>query len=153
MKKVLSCLLVVLCVTAYAQGKKEEEVKKALARYKAAMETMDKEAMKNLFAEEAVVFENGRPGEKASHFLTGHMFPEFDMFQTFTYDTYKSDIVVAGNYAHTTETFNYTIVLKKDGKAIVPSSMGVATALFKETPAGWKIVSYHSSYRKQKAAN
>lgn len=152
-KTILFFLLIAQCFTAPAQNKKTEEVKKTLAAYKMAMEKMDKTAMKNLFAEEAMVYENGDAGDKAADFLTEHMFPEFDMFSSFTYDNYKSDVIVSGDYAYTTETFNYTIVLKKDGKPIVPSSMGVATSVLKKHPSGWKIISYHSSYRKQKPAN
>lgn len=152
-KTILFSLLIALCFTVFAQDIKTEEVKKTLAAYKLAMEKLDKDAMKNLFAEDAMVYENGDPGDKAADFLKNHMYPEFDMFSSFTYDTYKSDIIILGDFAHTTETFNYTIVLKKDGKPIVPSSMGVATSLLKKTVSGWKIISYHSSYRKQKPAN
>ncbi|MDX2046388.1 MAG: nuclear transport factor 2 family protein [Chitinophagaceae bacterium] len=152
-KTILFSLLMALSFIIFAQDKKTEEVKKTLAAYKLAMEKLDKDAMKNLFAEDAMVYENGDPGDKAADFLKEHMYPEFDMFSSFTYDSYKSDIIVSGDYAYTTETFNYTIVLKKDGKPIVPSSMGVATAVLKKTSSGWKIISYHSSYRKQKPAN
>ncbi len=151
-KLILFGLLTALTFSVFAQNKKDE-VSLFLKSYKTAMEKQDKEAMKKMFAEEAMVYENGDSGDKAADFLKEHMFPEFDMFSSFTYDNYKSDIVILGDHAYTTETFNYTIVLKKDGKPNAPSSMGVATALLKKTSSGWKIVSYHSSYRKQKPAN
>jgi ketosteroid isomerase-like protein len=152
-KTILVLLLSVVSFGLFAQKNATDEVKKTMAAYKTAMEKLDKEAMKNLFADDAMVYENGDPGDKAADFLKEHMYPEFDMFSSFTYDTYKSDIIISGDYAYSTETFNYTIVLKKDnGKPITPSSMGVATAVLKKTSSGWKIISYHSSYRKQKAS-
>ena len=152
-KTILALLLSVLSFGVFAQKNRTEEVEKVLSTYKNAMETMNKEIMKTLFAEDAMVYENGDPGDKAADFLKEHMFPEFDMFSSFTYHDYKSNVVVSGDYAFATETFNYTIVLKKDGKPIIPSSMGVATSVLRKTTTGWKIVSYHSSYRKQKPAN
>ncbi|HQS25349.1 MAG TPA: nuclear transport factor 2 family protein [Sediminibacterium sp.] len=154
MKKIILILLIVIVsFKSFAQNSAKENVSKVLATYKLAMEKQDKEIMKSLFSPDAVIYENGDPGDKAADFMAEHMFPEFDMFSSFTYDNYVSKIIISGNHAFTTETYNYTIVLKKDGKAIVPSSMGVATAILKKTPAGWKIISYHSSYRKQKVTN
>ena len=153
MRTTLLLLLTAVSLPVFAQDKQTEGVKQTLAAYKLAMERQDKEAIKKLFDESAMVYETGDPGDKAADYLKNHLFPEFDMFSSFTYDGYKSQIIVSGEYAFTTETFNYTIVLKKDGKPIVPSSMGVATAVLRQTPAGWKFISYHGSYRKQKPAS
>ncbi|MBL7767516.1 MAG: nuclear transport factor 2 family protein [Flavipsychrobacter sp.] len=135
----------------FAQDKAKDEVKKVLASYKTAMEKLDKQGVRSLFSDDAVIYENGSPGEPVSHFMSGHLYPEFDMFSSFTYNDYKADIIVSGNYAYSTEAYTYTIVLKKDGKPIVPSSMGVVTAVLKKTSSGWKFISYHSSYRKKKS--
>lgn len=153
MKKTISiCLLLIASAGIFAQSKEQAEVKKVLDTYKKAMEQMDASGtIPKLFAEEAMVYENGDPGDKIEDFVKEHMYPEFEMFSSFTYHNYKADIVVSGNYAFTTETYEYTIVLKKDGKPIIPSSMGVVTAVLKKTSSGWKYVSFHSSYRKKKA--
>lgn len=154
MKKILFSIVVLFIANiTFSQSSEQAAVSKVLATYKLCMEKQDKETIKTLFSEDAIVYENGDPGDKAEDFMKEHMFPEFDMFQTFTYDNYNSKIIVSGSYAYTTETYNYTIVLKRDGKPIIPSSMGVATAVLKKTTNGWKIVSYHSSYRKNKPTN
>lgn len=151
-KTILLGLLLAVFTGVFAQSKKHEAVKQTLTTFKKAMEQMDASGtIANLFTEDAMVYENGDPGDKVADFLKEHMYPEFEMFSSFTYHNYKADIIVSGDYAYTTETYDYTIVLKKDGKPITPSSMGVVTAVLKKTSSGWKYVSYHSSYRKKKA--
>ncbi len=153
MKKIISISLLLIASTGiFAQSKETAEVKKVLDTYKRAMEQMDASGtIPKLFAEEAMVYENGDPGDKIGDFVKEHMYPEFEMFHSFTYHNYKADIKVVGDYAFTTETYEYTIELKKDMKPIVPSSMGVVTAVLKKTSDGWKYVTFHSSYRKKKA--
>lgn len=153
MKKIIILgLLLTVFTGVFAQTKQKEEVKKTLDTFKKAMEQMDGSGtIYNLFTEDAMVYENGDPGDKVADFLKEHMYPEFEMFNSFTYHNYKADILVSGNYAYTTETYDYTIVLKKDGKPIIPSSMGVVTSVLKKTGSGWKYVSWHSSYRKKKS--
>ena len=57
-------------------------------------------------------------------------------------------MTVTGNYAFSTETYIYTIVLAKDGKEI--KSQGVATSVLQKAKNGWKIMQTHSSFRKAK---
>jgi ketosteroid isomerase-like protein len=148
---VITCLFIFSFMGLMAQNKKADEVKQVLATYKKAMENLDYSgAIGKLFTEDAMVYENGDPGDKVADFLKEHLHPELEMFQSFTYHNYQSSVIVSGDYAFTTETYEYTIVLKKDGKPIVPSSMGVVTAVLKKTGDGWKFISFHSSYRKQK---
>lgn len=152
-KAIVLCMLLFSMVVAFSQSKEKAEVKKVLDTFKRAMEEMDASGtIPKLFTEDAMVYENGDPGDKVADFVKEHMYPEFEMFSSFTYSNYKADITISGEYAYTTETYDYTIVLKKDGKPITPSSMGVVTAVLKKTNMGWRYVSFHSSYRKKKAS-
>ena len=76
------------------------------------------------------------------------MGPELKDFKSFTFSDYKVDVTVTGEYAFSTETYIYTIILAKDAKEI--KSQGVATSVLKKTKEGWKIVQTHSSFRKAK---
>ena len=155
MKKSILVLMLLFTVTGLvAQSKEEAAVRNVMAIYKRAMENLDSSGtIPKLFTKDAIIYENGDPGDKVDDFVKGHMYPEFKMFHSFTYKNHKLNVIVSGNYAFTTETYDYTIVLKKDMKPIVPNSMGVATAVLTKTKDGWKIISYHSSYRKRKATN
>ena len=53
---------------------------------------------------------------------------------------------VDGNYAFTTESYNYVIVLAKNNTEI--KRKGIATSVLKKTNGEWKIINTHSSSRK-----
>lgn len=155
MKRTIILGLLLLAFTGLsAQTKEKEEVQKVLTAYKTAVENLDASGtLNNLFMPDAMVYENGKLEGTAAEFLKIHMHPELLEFNSFTYNDYKSDIIIAGNYAFTTETYGYTIVLKKDNKPITPNSLGVATSILQKTKFGWKIMTYHFSYRKLRATD
>ena len=135
-------------LAAVAQTKDTEAVKQVLNNYKKAIEKLDTTGVVNLFVKDSKVFEQAKDEGTIGHYLEHHLGPELKAFRSFTFSDYKVDLTLAGNYAFSTETYLYTIVLAKDGSII--KSQGVATSVLKKTKEGWKIVQTHSSFRKAK---
>ena len=135
-------------VLVQAQNKNEEAVKKVLQAYQEKIEKLDTSGVAALFLPGARVFEGGKDEGGIKGYLDHHLGPELKAFKSFTYSDYKVDVKITGDYAYTTETYVYTIVLAKDGSQI--KSQGVATSVLKVTKEGWKIEMTHGSYRKIK---
>lgn len=149
MKKLLMMfMLLILGVTAFSQTGDKEAVKNVLNSYKKAIEKLDTTGIVNLFVKDSKVFEQAKDEGTIGHYLQHHLGPELKEFKSFTFSDYKVDVTVSGEYAFSTETYIYTIVLAKDGKEI--KSQGVATSVLKKTKEGWKIVQTNSSFRKAK---
>ena len=147
-KLIIVFLLLVPGLSALAQSGDKEAVKKILNSYKQAIEKLDTTGVVNLFVKDSKVFEQAKDEGTIGHYLEHHLAPELKEFKSFTFSDYKVDVTVAGEYAFSTETYIYTIILTKDGKEI--KSQGVATSVLKKTKLGWKIVQTHSSSRKAK---
>ena len=147
-KLVLMFLLFMTGIAALAQSGDKEAVKAVLNNYKKAIEKLDTTGVVNLFVKDSKVFEQAKDEGTISHYLEHHLGPELKEFKSFTFSDYKVDVTVTGDYAFSTETYIYTIILAKDGKEI--KSQGVATSVLKKTKEGWKIVQTHSSFRKAK---
>ena len=135
-------------LAAVAQTRDTEAVKQVLNNYKKAIEKLDTAGVVNLFVKDCKVYEQAKDEGTIGHYLEHHLGPELKAFRSFTFSDYKVDLTLAGNYAFSTETYLYTIVLAKDGSII--KSQGVATSVLKKTKEGWKIVQTHSSFRKAK---
>ncbi len=147
-KLVLILLLLAPSVAAFTQTADKEAVKKVLNSYKKAIEKLDTTGVVNLFVKDSKVFEQAKDEGTIGHYLEHHLGPELKDFKSFTFSDYKVDITVTGEYAFSTETYIYTIILAKDVKEI--KSQGVATSILKKTKQDWKIVQTHSSFRKAK---
>lgn len=145
-KTIMFLMLLVSVVAAYSQSNDEVAVKKQLNNYKQAIEKLDTVGVANLFIVNSKVFEQAKDEGTISHYLQHHLGPELKAFKSFTFSEYKVDVIIAGNYAFSTETYFYTIVLAKDGKEV--KSKGVATSILNKTKDGWKIAQIHSSYKK-----
>ena len=141
-------LLLVPFLAAFTQTGDNEAVKKVLNSYKQAIEKLDTTGVVKLFVKDSKVFEQAKEEGTIGHYLEHHLGPELKEFKSFTFSNYKVDVTVTGEYAFSTETYIYTIILAKDGKEI--KSQGVATSVLKKTKEGWKIVQTHSSFRKAK---
>jgi len=141
-------LLFVPGFAALSQTGDKEAVKNVLNSYKKAIEKLDTTGVVNLFVKDSKVFEQAKDEGTIGHYLEHHLGPELKEFKSFTFSDYKVDVTVTGDYAFSTETYIYTIILAKDGKEI--KSQGVATSVLKKTKEGWKIVQTHSSFRKAK---
>lgn len=145
-KTIMILMLLVSVIAAYSQSSDEVAVKKQLNSYKQAIEKLDTVGVANLFIVNSKVFEQAKDEGTISHYLQHHLGPELKAFKSFTFSEYKVDVTIAGNYAFSTETYLYTIVLAKDGKEV--KSKGVATSILNKTKDGWKIAQIHSSYKK-----
>lgn len=147
-KFLMMCLLLATVNSAFAQTDDKESVKSVLNNYKQAIEKLDTTGVINLFVKDSKVFEQASDEGTIGHYLEHHLGPELKEFKSFAFSNYKVDVTVAGEYAFSTETYIYTIILAKDGKEI--KSQGVATSVLRKTKDGWKIVQTHSSFRKAK---
>ncbi len=149
MRKLFMLLLLLTPgIAALAQTGDKEAVKTVLNDYKKAIEKLDTTGVVNLFVKDSKVFEQAKDEGTIGHYLEHHLGPELKDFKSFTFSDYKVDVTVTGNYAFSTETYIYTIILAKDRKEI--KSQGVATSVLQKTKNGWKIVQTHSSFRKAK---
>ena len=149
MRKLLMMLsLLISGLAAFSQTGDKEAVKNVLNSYKKAIEKLDTTGVVNLFVKDSKVFEQAKDEGTIGHYLEHHLGPELKEFKSFTFSDYKVDVTVTGEYAFSTETYIYTIVLAKDGKEI--KSQGVATSVLRKTKDGWKIIQTHSSFRKAK---
>ena len=144
----MMCLLLVIATATFAQGGDKEAVKTVLNNYKKAIEKLDTTGVVNLFVKDSKVYEQASDEGTIGHYLEHHLGPELKEFKSFTFGDYKVDVTVTGEYAFSTETYIYTIILAKDGKEI--KSQGVATSVLRKSKDGWKIVQTHSSFRKAK---
>lgn len=147
-KLIMILLFLATYVAAFTQTADKEAVKKVLNSYKQAIEKLDTAGIVNLFVKDSKVFEQAKDEGTIGHYLAHHLGPELKDFKSFTFGDYKVDVTVTGEYAFSTETYIYTIILAKDAKEI--KSQGVATSVLKKTKQGWKIVQTHSSFRKAK---
>lgn len=147
-KLLMMCLLLATVTAAFAQNGEKEAVKAVLDNYKKAIEKLDTTGVVNLFIKDSKVYEQASDEGTIGHYLEYHLGPELKEFKSFTFSNYKVDVTIAGEYAFSTETYIYTIILAKDGKEI--KSQGVATSVLKKSKEGWKIVQTHSSFRKAK---
>jgi ketosteroid isomerase-like protein len=149
MRKLLMMLLLLTpAIAVLSQTGDKEAVKNVLDNYKKAIEKLDTSGVVNLFVKDSKVFEQAKDEGTIGHYLEHHLAPELKAFKSFTFSDYKVDVTIAGEYAFSTETYIYTIVLAKDNSVI--KSQGVATSVLKKTKEGWKIVQTHSSFRKAK---
>jgi ketosteroid isomerase-like protein len=147
MKKILIALFILTAsMSSFAQSTNVESVKAVLNEYRHATEKLDLTGTEKLFTSDSKVFESGGSEGTYAHYLEHHLSPEFKEFKSFKFNDYKVDIVVDGNYAFTTETYSYNIVLAKDSTEV--KRKGVATSVLKKVNNEWKIMISHNSSRK-----
>jgi len=145
--KVLSFVLlsILVCSGALAQTD-EQKVKDVLSSYKNALEKLDVKGTDGLFVANSQIIESGKVEGTYQDYLAHHIGPELGDFTSFKYDPYNVSVTIAGDYAFAVETYNYTIVLKKDNSEI--KRKGVASSFLKKEKGTWKIVHMHNSLRK-----
>lgn len=124
----------------------EGAVKMVLNKYKTAVESLDITGTQNLFTNDSKIYESGGSEGTYAHYMEHHMGPELKEFKSFTFNNYKIETTIDGNYAFCTETYNYVIVLAKDNLEV--KRKGVATSVLKKIDGDWKITITHSSSRK-----
>lgn len=147
MKKInLIAGILFLYVTAFAQINETQAVKTVLKNYLDAIQKLDARGTELLFTADSKIYESGGVEGTYVQYLEHHLGPELKVFKSFKFSDYKADVQVDRNYAFTTETYNYTIVLAKDNSEI--KRKGVATSVLKKIDGKWKIMVTHSSSRK-----
>lgn len=138
-------LSLLVCSGALAQTD-EQKVKTVLSAYKNALEKLDLTGTDMLFVSNSQIIESGKVEGTYQDYLAHHIGPELGDFSSFKFEPYDVVVTVTGDYAFAVETYNYTIVLKKDNSEI--KRRGVASSFLKKENAMWKIVHMHNSSRK-----
>jgi hypothetical protein len=122
--------------------------------YKDAIQNLTTDGTFELFTADAKVFEQGKIEGTYKDYIDHHLGPELGHFESFTFSNYNIDANINLPYAFTTETYNYTIVLKGDKakgiKARTIESIGVATSVLEKIGGVWKIINSHTSFKKIK---
>ncbi|UQD57013.1 nuclear transport factor 2 family protein [Flavobacterium sp. K5-23] len=158
--KLINLLMILFVTIANAQNKNEDRsiskdndaVIAVMKSYKDALQNLTTEGTFNLFTEDSKVFESGGIEGTYKNYIEHHLGPELGHFKSFTFSNYQIDTQVDGNYAFTTETYVYTIVLKANdkGETRTITKKGVATSILKKLDEKWKIINTHSSSRNLK---
>ena len=139
-------LLVVSSASMFAQDKDTETVKAVLKQYNTAIEKLDVTGTEKLFTSDSKIYESGGNEGSYVHYLEHHLAPEMKAFKSFTFSDYKVAVTMSGEYAFSTETYNYTIVVAKDDKEL--KRKGIGTSVLKKMNGQWKIMMSHNSSRK-----
>ncbi|MBY6013708.1 nuclear transport factor 2 family protein [Qipengyuania gaetbuli] len=127
-----------------AQDALEQSAEATLVAYRDALVARDEAAMSTLFADDSMVFENGKAEGSFAHYMEHHLGPELGEITEFTFTNPTVSVRVIGHAAFGHETYRYRIALK-DGRVIERD--GVATSVLTHEDGAWKIVQYHSSSR------
>ncbi|MBC7449323.1 MAG: nuclear transport factor 2 family protein [Hymenobacteraceae bacterium] len=134
--------------TASLASVEEPAVRAILRQYQQAVEKLDTTGTHRLFAANSRVFESGGVEGTYRHYAAHHLAPELGEFSKFAFNNYRVVVEVDLPYAFATETYIYTINLKKGPKTPVVRE-GVATSVLRKSAAGqWQIVSTHTSAQK-----
>lgn len=129
------------------QGKNVELVKKLLKRYNNAIEALDVTGTDRFFTVDSKIYESGSSEGSYNHYQEHHLEPELKEFKSFSFSDYLVEVQIDGNYAFTTESYSYTIVVAKDNSEV--KRKGVTTSVLKKIKGQWFIMISHNSSRKQ----
>lgn len=125
-------------------GDHMDEPGEAIIAYRDALVELDFEAAGVVFAEDSLVFENGKAEGSWTDYAEHHLGPELGHFVSFGFPEYQIEIRQDGHYAFAVERYTHRIELH-EGR--VTEREGVATSVLRHGRDGWKIQSYHSSSR------
>lgn len=115
-----------------------------LAAYRSALESRNAAAMTALFAQDSLVFENGKAEGSFANYMKHHLGPELAAIESFTFSDPTIETMVHGDMALAHESYGYRIALT-DGRVV--ERTGVATSVLEQRDGRWLIVRYHSSSR------
>ncbi|MCF6361250.1 MAG: nuclear transport factor 2 family protein [Cyclobacteriaceae bacterium] len=121
------------------------KVKTVLRAYKAALENLNVEGTEKYFTSNSEILETGKVEGTYQDYIAHHIGPELGHFKSFTYNNYKVNVIVDGDYAFGTETYVYVIVLKEGERVI--EKQGAATSVLHKEDGVWKIMKSHNSSR------
>jgi len=154
-KYVKSILLGVVFVfvgfNVQGQNTEKKAVANVMKSYKDAIQNLTTDGTIELFTEDATVFESGGSEGTYKNYVSHHLGPELNQFNSFIFSDYKVDVKVDMPFAFVTETYIYTINLKANKKRGTAErtikKKGVATSSLKKIGGKWKITKTHSSSR------
>jgi uncharacterized protein (TIGR02246 family) len=133
--------------TVSPKSKYINAVTAVLKQYNSALERLDISGTENLFTDDAAIYESGASEGTYDRYIQEHLKPELKEYKSLKFTDYKVEIIIAGNYAFATETYNYVIVVAKDNTEM--KQRGVTTSILKKAKGEWKIAVSHNSSRKQ----
>lgn len=146
MKHFFIVTTLLLTFSSFAQTKDVDSVKSILKQYNVALEKLDLTGTDRLFTSDSKVFESGGSEGTFAHYKEHHLTPEFKEFKSFTFSDYTVEVKIEGNYAFTTETYGYTIIIAKDNSEA--KRKGVTTSVLRKEKGQWKIWISHNSSRR-----
>ena len=149
MKMLNTILLLSIFIYSHAQKTNTDDlalVIKTMDSYKEALEHLDTAGTRKLFMMKSVVVESGSIEGNYQNYVVHHLGPELNEFKSFKFSDYKADVMIDLPYAFVTESYKYTIVIKKDNS--VAERKGVAISILKTENGIWKIMQTHSSSRR-----
>lgn len=146
-KTVFPILLTMTLGLSFALAQSDaDKVRQILSTYNGAVEKLDLAGTDELFMAASQIIESGSVEGTYNEYRAHHLKPELEEFKSFKFSDYKVDVIIDLPYAFVTESYKYTIVVKKDNK--VAERRGVATSTLKKENGVWKIMQTHSSSRK-----
>lgn len=147
MKKiVIAILFFAASMYSFAQKNDAEAAKAILKEYNSAVGKIDVTGTEKLFTPDSKIYESGGSEGNYAHYLEHHLIPELKEFKSFTFNDYKVEVTVDGNYAFASETYSYVIVIAKDNTEV--KRKGIATSVLTKIDGEWKIMISHNSSRK-----
>jgi len=132
--------------TVSPKSKYINAVKAVLKQYSSALEKLDISGTESLFTDDSEIYESGAGEGTYSEYMQEHLKPELKGFKSLKFNDYKVEVMIVGNYAFATETYNYVIVVAKDNTEV--KQKGVTTSILKKAKGEWKIMASHNSSRK-----
>jgi len=127
------------------QKDEKDKVKAVLRGYKTALENLNVEGTEKYFTSNSEILETGKVEGSYQDYIAHHIGPELGHFKSFTYNNYKVNVIIDGDYAFGTETYVYVIVLKEGERVI--EKQGAATSVLHKEEGVWKIMKSHNSSR------
>ena len=118
-------------------------IKSILRQYNSALEKLDITGTDAFFTDESEIFESGRNEGSYSNYMHNHLMPELKEFKSLKHDEYEIKVILAGNYAFTTETYTRNIVILKDNNK--EKRKEVSTSVLKKRKGQWEIITKHNS--------
>ncbi len=149
--KTITNILIMLSATFFSIGNvlaqtDEDKVNHVLKEYQSAIEKLDTTGVSRFFIRKSQIIESGSIEGTFQHYLAHHLGPELNEFKSFKFSDYKTNATIDLPYAFVTESYKYTIVVKKDNSIV--ERRGVATSILKKENGIWKIMQAHSSSRR-----
>ncbi len=142
---VLSGIMIVLALAAYAASPEEGAVRKVLADYQAAMEARSVEKLAAVVADDLLILEGTHKNDGWADYRDKHIGPEMAEWKEFKVaNPVVSRLEIGGTLAYAVQEATFTIVAA-DGPVVM---LGAETYVLGKTDKGWKIKHVHLSSKR-----